>query len=198
MPGLLFCTAVFVLCSLSIASDPEIQIRVHEISDELLKPAFLDRAEAAGGASNAARRREDHQFPWAETPSNRFSQLFPDGMFMSFAIQGEAAGAAGGEAAGSAGGAEQRRRGHQCGQARLYGLSPCIDILYLLHLREKLQERLAKLSGGVAVIKVGGASEVEVSEKKDRVTDALNATKAAVEEGIVPGVCTFANRLNSS
>merc|ERR1711968_338649 len=53
--------------------------------------------------------------------------------------------------------------------------------------REKLQERLAKLSGGVAVIKVGGASEVEVGEKKDRVTDALNATRAAVEEGIVPG-----------
>ncbi|GAQ86498.1 mitochondrial (or chloroplast) chaperonin-60 [Klebsormidium nitens] len=53
--------------------------------------------------------------------------------------------------------------------------------------KEKLQERLAKLSGGVAVIKVGGASEVEVGEKKDRVTDALNATKAAVEEGIVPG-----------
>ena len=53
--------------------------------------------------------------------------------------------------------------------------------------KEKLQERLAKLSGGVAVIKVGGASEVEVSEKKDRVTDALNATRAAVEEGIVPG-----------
>jgi chaperonin GroEL len=53
--------------------------------------------------------------------------------------------------------------------------------------REKLQERLAKLSGGVAVIRVGGASEVEVSEKKDRVVDALNATRAAVEEGIVPG-----------
>merc|ERR1712157_591443 len=53
--------------------------------------------------------------------------------------------------------------------------------------REKLQERLAKLSGGVAVIKVGGASEVEVSEKKDRLVDALNATRAAVEEGIVPG-----------
>merc|ERR1712232_606721 len=53
--------------------------------------------------------------------------------------------------------------------------------------REKLQERLAKLSGGVAVIQVGGASEVEVSEKKDRVIDALNATRAAVEEGIVPG-----------
>jgi chaperonin GroEL len=53
--------------------------------------------------------------------------------------------------------------------------------------REKLQERLAKLSGGVAVIRVGGASEIEVSEKKDRVVDALNATRAAVEEGIVPG-----------
>merc|ERR1739848_807392 len=53
--------------------------------------------------------------------------------------------------------------------------------------REKLQERLAKLSGGVAVIKVGGASELEVNEKKDRVVDALNATRAAVEEGIVPG-----------
>jgi chaperonin GroEL len=53
--------------------------------------------------------------------------------------------------------------------------------------REKLQERLAKLSGGVAIIKVGGASEIEVNEKKDRVVDALNATRAAVEEGIVPG-----------
>lgn len=53
--------------------------------------------------------------------------------------------------------------------------------------RTKLQERLAKLSGGVAVIKVGGSSEVEVGEKKDRFDDALNATRAAVEEGIVPG-----------
>ncbi|MCB9964391.1 MAG: chaperonin GroEL [Rhodospirillales bacterium] len=53
--------------------------------------------------------------------------------------------------------------------------------------REKLQERLAKLSGGVAVIRVGGATEVEVKEKKDRVDDALHATRAAVEEGIVPG-----------
>ncbi|KAK5071553.1 chaperonin [Lithohypha guttulata] len=53
--------------------------------------------------------------------------------------------------------------------------------------KEKLQERLAKLSGGVAVIKVGGSSEVEVGEKKDRVVDALNATRAAVEEGILPG-----------
>ena len=53
--------------------------------------------------------------------------------------------------------------------------------------REKLQERLAKLAGGVAVIKVGGASEMEVKERKDRVDDALHATRAAVEEGIVPG-----------
>ena len=53
--------------------------------------------------------------------------------------------------------------------------------------REKLQERLAKLAGGVAVIKVGGASEIEVKERKDRVDDALNATRAAVEEGVVPG-----------
>ena len=53
--------------------------------------------------------------------------------------------------------------------------------------REKLQERLGKLSGGVAVIKVGGSSEVEVKEKKDRVDDALHATRAAVKEGIVTG-----------
>src|SRR5215813_3154346 len=53
--------------------------------------------------------------------------------------------------------------------------------------KEKLQERLAKLAGGVAVIRVGGATEIEVKEKKDRVDDALNATKAAVEEGILPG-----------
>src|SRR5690554_7097591 len=53
--------------------------------------------------------------------------------------------------------------------------------------KEKLQERLAKLAGGVAVIKVGGATEVEVKEKKDRVDDALHATRAAVEEGIVAG-----------
>jgi chaperonin GroEL len=53
--------------------------------------------------------------------------------------------------------------------------------------REKLQERLAKLAGGVAVIKVGGATEIEVKDRKDRVEDALNATRAAVEEGIVPG-----------
>ena len=53
--------------------------------------------------------------------------------------------------------------------------------------REKLQERLAKLAGGVAIIKVGGATEIEVKERKDRVEDALHATRAAVEEGIVPG-----------
>jgi len=53
--------------------------------------------------------------------------------------------------------------------------------------KEKLQERLAKLAGGVAVVRVGGASEIEVKEKKDRVDDALNATRAAVEEGVVPG-----------
>ncbi len=53
--------------------------------------------------------------------------------------------------------------------------------------KEKLQERLAKLAGGVAVIKVGGSTEIEVKERKDRVDDALNATRAAVEEGIVPG-----------
>lgn len=53
--------------------------------------------------------------------------------------------------------------------------------------KEKLQERLAKMVGGVAVIKVGGGSDVEVGEKRDRIVDALNATKAAVEQGIVPG-----------
>src|SRR5690606_37394788 len=53
--------------------------------------------------------------------------------------------------------------------------------------REKLQERLAKLAGGVAVLRVGGSTEVEVKEKKDRVDDALNATRAAADEGIVPG-----------
>ena len=53
--------------------------------------------------------------------------------------------------------------------------------------KEKLQERLAKLAGGVAIIRVGGSTEVEVKEKKDRVDDAMNATKAAVEEGIVAG-----------
>jgi chaperonin GroEL len=56
--------------------------------------------------------------------------------------------------------------------------------------REKLQERLAKLAGGVAVIKVGGATEIEVKERKDRVDDALHATRAAVEEGIVPAAAS--------
>ncbi|MBS9719487.1 chaperonin GroEL [Tianweitania sp. BSSL-BM11] len=64
--------------------------------------------------------------------------------------------------------------------------------------REKLQERLAKLAGGVAVIRVGGATEVEVKEKKDRVDDALNATRAAVEEGIVPGGGTALLRATKS
>jgi chaperonin GroEL len=53
--------------------------------------------------------------------------------------------------------------------------------------KEKLQERLAKLAGGVAVIRVGGATETEVKERKDRVDDAMHATRAAVEEGILPG-----------
>merc|ERR1712115_672613 len=53
--------------------------------------------------------------------------------------------------------------------------------------KEKIQERMARLASGVAVLKIGGSSEVEMGEKKDRVTDALNATRAAVEEGIVPG-----------
>src|SRR5689334_23874040 len=53
--------------------------------------------------------------------------------------------------------------------------------------RKKLQERLAKLAGGVAIIRVGGATEVEVKERKDRVEDAMHATRAAVEEGVVPG-----------
>ncbi|KAM9913379.1 hypothetical protein OXX80_014286, partial [Metschnikowia pulcherrima] len=61
------------------------------------------------------------------------------------------------------------------------------DIATTEYEREKLQERLAKLSGGVAVVKVGGSSEIEVGEKKDRYDDALNATRAAVEEGILPG-----------
>src|SRR5476651_1375441 len=53
--------------------------------------------------------------------------------------------------------------------------------------KEKLQERLAKLAGGVAIIRVGGSTEVEVKERKDRVDDAMHATRAAVEEGVVPG-----------
>ncbi|KAI8002330.1 hypothetical protein LOK49_LG08G02499 [Camellia lanceoleosa] len=69
----------------------------------------------------------------------------------------------------------------RCEQIRL-----AIDLSTSDYDKEKLQERLAKLSGGVAVLKIGGASEAEVGEKKDRVTDALIATKAALEEGIVP------------
>ncbi len=72
-------------------------------------------------------------------------------------------------------------------QARIAQIKQQIEDTTSDYDREKLQERLAKLAGGVAVIKVGGATEVEVKEKKDRVDDALNATRAAVEEGIVPG-----------
>src|SRR5215216_4606144 len=72
-------------------------------------------------------------------------------------------------------------------QARITQIKAQIEETTSDYDREKLQERLAKLAGGVAVIRVGGATEVEVKEKKDRVDDALNATRAAVEEGIVPG-----------
>ena len=72
-------------------------------------------------------------------------------------------------------------------QARIAQLKAQIEETTSDYDREKLQERLAKLAGGVAVIKVGGATEIEVKERKDRVDDALNATRAAVEEGIVPG-----------
>jgi chaperonin GroEL len=72
-------------------------------------------------------------------------------------------------------------------EARVNQIKVQIDETTSDYDREKLQERLAKLAGGVAVIKVGGATEVEVKERKDRVDDALNATRAAVEEGIVPG-----------
>src|SRR5437764_1928118 len=72
-------------------------------------------------------------------------------------------------------------------QARVSQIKQQIEETTSDYDKEKLQERLAKLAGGVAVIRVGGATEVEVKEKKDRVDDALNATKAAVEEGIVPG-----------
>lgn len=70
---------------------------------------------------------------------------------------------------------------------RVSSIKNAIDLSTSTYETEKLQERLARLSGGVAVIKVGGASEVEVGEKRDRITDALNATRAAVEEGIVTG-----------
>ncbi len=72
-------------------------------------------------------------------------------------------------------------------QARVAQIKSQIEETTSDYDKEKLQERLAKLAGGVAVIRVGGATEVEVKEKKDRVDDALNATKAAVEEGILPG-----------
>jgi chaperonin GroEL len=72
-------------------------------------------------------------------------------------------------------------------EARVGQIKQQIDDTTSDYDREKLQERLAKLAGGVAVIRVGGATEIEVKEKKDRVEDALNATRAAVEEGIVPG-----------
>jgi chaperonin GroEL len=72
-------------------------------------------------------------------------------------------------------------------QARVAQIKAQIEETTSDYDKEKLQERLAKLAGGVAVIRVGGATEVEVKEKKDRIDDALNATRAAVEEGIVPG-----------
>jgi chaperonin GroEL len=72
-------------------------------------------------------------------------------------------------------------------QARVGQLKAQIEETTSDYDKEKLQERLAKLAGGVAVIRIGGATEVEVKDKKDRVDDALNATKAAVEEGILPG-----------
>jgi chaperonin GroEL len=71
--------------------------------------------------------------------------------------------------------------------ARVAQLRKMIDLATSEYDGEKLQERMAKLSGGVAIIKVGGGSELEVKERKDRVDDAMHATKAAVEEGIVPG-----------
>ncbi len=72
-------------------------------------------------------------------------------------------------------------------QARINQIKAQIDVTTSDYDREKLQERLAKLSGGVAVISVGAASEVEMKERKDRFDDALNATRAAIEEGIIPG-----------
>lgn len=72
-------------------------------------------------------------------------------------------------------------------KARVAEIKSAIEVTTSEYDKEKLQERLAKLSGGVAVIKVGAASEVELKEKKDRIDDALNATRAAIEEGIVAG-----------
>ena len=83
---------------------------------------------------------------------------------------------------------DRRRRGSKDAiEARVGAIRQQTETTTSDYDREKLQERLAKLAGGVAVIKVGGASEVEVKERKDRVDDALHATRAAVEEGIVPG-----------
>ncbi|WP_372919528.1 chaperonin GroEL, partial [Sandarakinorhabdus sp.] len=72
-------------------------------------------------------------------------------------------------------------------KARVEQIRAQIEVTTSDYDREKLQERLAKLAGGVAVLKIGGSTEVEVKERKDRVDDALHATRAAVEEGIVPG-----------
>src|SRR5881409_1815569 len=72
-------------------------------------------------------------------------------------------------------------------QARIAQIKAQIEETTSDYDREKLQERLAKLAGGVAVLRVGGATEVEVKERKDRVEDAMHATRAAVEEGILPG-----------
>src|SRR5258707_4229575 len=72
-------------------------------------------------------------------------------------------------------------------QARIRQIKQQIEDTTSDYDREKLQERLAKLAGGVAVIRVGGATEVEVKERKDRVDDAVHATKAAIEEGVVAG-----------
>jgi chaperonin GroEL len=72
-------------------------------------------------------------------------------------------------------------------EARIHQIKAQIEETSSDYDREKLQERLAKLAGGVAVIRVGGATEVEVKERKDRVDDAMHATRAAVEEGILPG-----------
>lgn len=80
------------------------------------------------------------------------------------------------------GGGDKQQIEERCQQLR-----ESIDTSTAVFDKEKAQERLSKLSGGVAVLKIGGASEAEVGEKKDRVTDALNAARAAVEEGIVPG-----------
>src|SRR5918993_1021749 len=76
---------------------------------------------------------------------------------------------------------------HEAIEARVAAIRQQIENTTSDYDREKLQERLAKLAGGVAVIKVGGASEIEVKERKDRVDDAMHATRAAVEEGVVPG-----------